>query len=89
MKINIEKLNEVAFKSRNVESWPVWEKEVSDFQWEYAETEECYILKGEADIITDKATYTISAKDFVTFYKGLSCRWVIRKPIRKHYNFIE
>ncbi|MDP3462034.1 MAG: cupin domain-containing protein [Bacteroidales bacterium] len=89
MKIDIEKVNAGFLKSKNIGNWPVWEKEISDFQWEYAETEECYILEGEADIITDVATITISANDFVTFHKGLTCRWVIRKPIRKHYNFIE
>lgn len=65
----------------------MWEKEVSRFNWEYEEDEECLLLEGEVVVDTDAGRYTLSAGDFVTFRKGLKCRWDVRKPVRKHYNF--
>jgi len=29
----------------------------------------------------------IEAGDFVVFPKGLTCRWNVLQPIRKHYSF--
>ena len=46
MKIKIEKLTEDEIGKRGIRSWPVWEKEVSRFDWHYGNTEECLILEG-------------------------------------------
>ncbi len=73
---------------RGVQSWPIWEKEISDFPWSYDETEECFILEGEAEIVTEEGKFQIKTGDFVTFERGLSCQWIIKNPIRKHYNFL-
>lgn len=88
MKIKIEQLSEEAIEERQISTWPVWEKEVSEFDWYYDQTEVCYILEGEVVVTTDKEKVTIKAGDYVTFPAGLSCRWKILKPIRKHYTFI-
>lgn len=44
MKIEIRKLAEKEKKALGIDSWGVWEKEISDFLWEYGEKESCYIL---------------------------------------------
>jgi len=88
MDIEVEKPSEEYLKKRGVEDWPIWEKEVSKFDWSYGDTEECYILDGSVTIETkDGKKVEFGKGDFVTFPKGLSCKWDIKKPIRKHYNF--
>lgn len=88
MDIKIEKPDDRDLKERNVTSWPIWEKEVSQFDWHYDDTEECYLLDGMVVVETDDGTKVEFGKgDFVTFPKGLSCTWDIKAPVRKHYNF--
>ncbi len=88
MEIKIEKLDKKTLEERKIENWPIWEKEVSSFDWYYDDTEECYILEGRVIVETkDGQKVEIKKGDFVTFPKGLSCRWDIKEPIRKHYNF--
>lgn len=88
MEIRIEKPSEQLLESRKVKAWPVWEKEVSRFDWHYDAIEECYFLDGKVTVETeDGKKVEIGKGDFVTFPKGLSCVWDIREPVRKHYNF--
>ena len=70
----------------DVDSWPVWEKEVSTFDWHYDKAETCYILEGEA-IVTSKSgeAITIQRGDLVRFPVGLDCSWKITEAIEKHY----
>ena len=78
-----EKLNQM-----KVFSWPIWEKEVSCFDWHYDESEVCYLLKGKVVVkAKDGQEVEFGAGDLVTFPKGLSCNWDIKEPVRKHYNF--
>lgn len=86
-KIKIQKLSDQDIQELNIKSWPIWEKEVSNFDWEYADEEECFIIEGEFEVITNEEKVKIQAGDFVTFEKGLQCEWNILKPIRKYYNF--
>jgi len=71
-----------------VDSWAVWEKEVSTFEWRYDQTEVCYILEGEV-IVTpaNGEAVTIVAGDLVNFPAGMECTWDIKSDIRKHYMF--
>ena len=86
--IKVEKLSEKDLKEKSVSSWPIWEKEVSRFDWHYDSTERCYILEGEVTVeAKDGKAVSFKAGDFVTFPKGLSCVWDIKKSVRKHYNF--
>ena len=88
MEIQVEKPNEEKLKSLGVFSWPIWEKEVSRFDWYYSEKETCYILEGEVTVETaDGKKVDIQKGDFVVFPEGLKCIWDIKKPIKKHYNF--
>lgn len=85
--LTVTKLDKVSIRQRGIPDWPVWEKEVSRFDWHYDRDEECLILEGLVVVETDEGPYTIGAGDFVTFRQGLRCTWDVRKPIRKHYNF--
>ena len=88
MEIKIQKLGQEELKKIGVFGWPIWTKEVSRFDWSYGSTEECYLLEGEVVIEAKDGKKTGFGKgDFVTFPKGLSCVWDIKKPVRKHYNF--
>jgi len=69
-------------------SWGTWEKEVSEFPWEYSDKETCYILEGEAEVISDKGKKINFKKgDWVEFESGLKCTWKIIKNIKKKYMF--
>jgi len=88
MEIEVEKLSEEQLKKKGVFEWPVWEKEVSKFDWYYDSIEECYFLEGDVTVETkDGKRIDFGKGDFVAFPKGLSCVWNIKKPVRKHYNF--
>jgi uncharacterized cupin superfamily protein len=88
MKVKIKKFNEEDLPSKGITSWPIWEKEISRFDWFYDSTEECYLIEGEVEVETeDGEIITFGKGDFVTFPKGLSCVWDIKKPVRKYYNF--
>lgn len=88
MDIKIEKLTKEQIDKKGVTRWPIWEKEVSRFDWHYDSTEECYILEGEVIIETSSGEkISIGKGDFVTFPAGLSCTWDVKKAVRKHYNF--
>jgi uncharacterized cupin superfamily protein len=75
-------------ESRGVFDWPIWEKEVSRFDWTYDSAESCYILAGEVTVTPGGGEPVhIVAGDFVTFPAGMRCVWDITAPIRKHYQF--
>lgn len=88
MEIAIRKLSENEFHELQIASWPIWRKEVSEFEWFYDSTESCLILEGEVVVTDDKGkSVCFGAGDFVVFPKGLSCTWKIVKAVKKHYNF--
>ncbi len=86
--IEIRKISQEEIDQKKVRSWPVWEKEVSRFPHTYEEEEWCFFLEGEVIIETETGNYKIFPGDFVIFRIGLNCVWDIRKPVRKHYNFL-
>ena len=86
-RIKIEKKSEAELKEMGVFSWPIWEKEVSNFDWHYDSQKKCYILEGEITVRTSEEEVSIKPGDFVTFPKGLDCEWTVKKPVRKHYSF--
>lgn len=88
MEIRIEKLNQEQLKKMGVFNWSIWTKEASRFDWHYDDIEECYFLEGEVTVETkDGKRISFGKGDFVSFPKGLSCTWDIKKPVKKHYNF--
>lgn len=86
--IKIERLSEEKLKELGVSDWPIWEKEVSRFDWHYDGTETCYLLEGKVTVTTkDGKSVNFGAGDLVVFPQGLSCVWDIQEPVRKHYSF--
>ncbi len=89
MKVVVKKPDAAFLEKQEVFSWPIWEKEVSVFDWTYDCIEECYFLEGRVTV-EDKSTHetvTFGRGDFVTFPEGLSCTWTVHEPVRKHYRF--
>jgi len=74
-------------EAQEAKSWPIWEKEESEFPWEYFEQETCLILEGNATVKTRGETIEFGVGDYVVFPKGLKCTWEIKKKIKKHYKF--
>lgn len=70
-----------------VHSWPIWEKEISEFPWSYDAEETCYLLAGEVEVEANGETHKFGAGDLVTFANGLNCTWKITQPVKKHYIF--
>ena len=88
MKIQVTKPTKDDLKKSNIFSWPIWEKEISTFDWHYDQIEECYFLKGKVLVQTkDGQRVEFGTGDFVVFPKDLSCTWHVKEPVRKHYNF--
>jgi len=88
MEIKVQKLTQGELRKMGVFGWPIWEKETSHFPWVYNSIEECYFLEGEVSVETkDGKSVSFGQGDFVSFPKGLSCTWNIKKPVKKHYNF--
>ncbi len=88
-KVKLVKLSTEQIKNLDVKNWQVWEKEVSRFDWEYDQEEDCFIIEGEIIVETPHEKVRIQPGDFVTFEKGLKCTWDIKQPVKKHYRFNE
>ena len=72
----------------NVRGWPIWCCGVSEFPWAYDTRETCYLLEGDVTVTPDGGSpVTFGAGDLLIFPAGLSCRWQVRTPVRKHYSF--
>jgi len=67
---------------------PVWSCEASEFDWYYESEEICLIIEGEVTVNYGSKSVSFSAGDYVIFPKGLSCFWQVKKPVKKHYEFI-
>ena len=86
-KVVIRKPTEEELEKLDVFSWPIWEKEVSEFDWYYDEDETFYVLEGEVEVEIEGGEKVRFGKgDLVTFKEGTRCRWKVIKPIRKHYH---
>lgn len=89
MQINIEHNPSPAkLDVMHVDTWPIWEKDVSEFPWTYDQSETCYIITGEV-LVTPEGGEPVLIKesDLVSFPKGMTCTWTVIRPIRKHYLF--
>ena len=88
MEIKVQKLSDEELKKMGVFNWPIWTKEISRFDWSYDSVEECLLLEGQVTVETkDGKSVSFGKGDFVTFPKGLSCTWDVKKSVKKHYNF--
>ena len=65
---------------------PVWEKEISTFDWYYDEPETFLLITGDVTISTPAGEWvTCGPGDLVTCPSGLECTWEVTAPVRKHY----
>ena len=87
MKVLVERPTEEKIAALQARNWPIWECGVSEFDWSYDERETCLILEGEVEVETPSGTVRFGAGDLVVFPTGLSCRWKVKRPVRKHYRF--
>lgn len=78
---------EEARQQYGINLWQTWSCEAETFGWSYAETETCFLLEGEADILHDGEVTHISQGMLVQFPAGLTCEWQVSKPISKRYQF--
>jgi uncharacterized cupin superfamily protein len=86
--IHVEQPTEEKIKSLGIRSWPIWEKETSEFPWEYDLKETCYILDGDVIVTPEGGNPVRFGKgDLVIFSEGLKCTWKVLNPVRKHYKF--
>ena len=86
MLLSVHKATEDEIKSSD--GWSIWEKEVSEFDWSYSDKETCYILEGEAEVVSDDGeSIKFTVGDWVVFEPGLKCVWKITSPIKKRYLF--
>jgi uncharacterized protein len=83
-----QELSQEELEQCGVFGWPIWEKEISRFDWTYEEEESCYLLAGDVTVTPRGGSpVRLVAGDYVTFAAGLTCAWDIRSPVRKHYAF--
>ena len=87
MNIEISKVSENEISKKGVFSWPIWSCEISEFDWEYGDSESCYLVDGEVEVQSEFETVEFSVGDFVIFPKGLKCRWKVIRSVQKHYSF--
>ena len=86
--IEIKKVTTEYLEEHGIKNWPIWEKEVSVFGWEYDEKETCYIINGEVEVIPENGDAVSFEKgDLVVFAKGLKCTWKVKSAVKKHYKF--
>jgi len=45
------------------------------------------VLEGEGEVVSPEGRVKFGVGDIVVFPQGLSCRWIVKKPVRKHYKF--
>jgi uncharacterized cupin superfamily protein len=74
-------------EKNDMESKPVWECGISEFDWHYDSEETCLLTEGEVTVSYDGGNVSFGAGDYVVFPKGLSCIWKVSKPVKKHYIF--
>ena len=87
-RVRIEKPTDERLKELGVDSWNTWECDVKKFDWKYDEDETFYVLEGDAEVITqDGENAQFGKGDLVTFPKGVSCVWDVKKRIKKLYKF--
>jgi uncharacterized cupin superfamily protein len=88
MKMKMEVRKPTDKDKKEAEGWGIWEKEPSEFPWEYEIKETCLILEGSAEVVSDDGkSISFGPGDLVVFREGLKCRWKIKEKIKKRYKF--
>jgi hypothetical protein len=72
-------------QEKGITKWPVWEKEVSEFDWHYDNEEHFYLVEGEVIVSCQNEKYHLNPGDYVVMRKGIDTHWKVIKPVYKHY----
>ena len=79
-----------AGEAETARTWPIWGCDISQFDWEYTQTEKCLIISGQVTVYDDPDTgdsITIKPGDYVIFPADLKCVWDVTAPLEKYYDF--
>ena len=69
-----------------VEQPLIWEKEISEFPWEYDTKEIFLVLEGDVTVTNEEGKkFHLKEGDYVIFPERMKCNWKINKGVRKHY----
>jgi len=86
----VRKPTEEELENYDFDSWTIWEKEISEFPWEYHDKETFYVFEGRATVVLDSGEkFEFGKGNLVIFAKGVKCTWIVHEPIRKAYKFGE
>jgi uncharacterized cupin superfamily protein len=86
--ISVRKPNDT--EMTECQTWPIWTCGVSEFEWEYTQTEKCLIIEGcvtVSDTPDSGKSVSFGPGDFVTLPNRLKCFWKVTEPVKKHYDF--
>jgi uncharacterized cupin superfamily protein len=74
-------------ETKGVFAWETWDCEVSQFPWNYTQTESCYLLAGQVTVTPadGRPPATFGKGDFVTFPAGMPCMWDVTEAVQKHF----
>ena len=86
--ITVQKMSREEADKLGIASWEHWDCEPAEFDWEYDSVEKAYLFEGTAIVTAENGeTTSFGAGDFVTFPKGLKCRWKVIETVKKVYKF--
>ncbi|MEA2070533.1 MAG: cupin domain-containing protein [Asgard group archaeon] len=87
-KFSVKKPSDEELEKLNIDAWGIWEKEKSEFPWEYDQKETFYVFEGKATVtLDDGIKFSFGEGDLVEIAKGVSCTWKVHEDIRKAYKF--
>jgi len=86
--IAVKKIDDKEIEEKGINSWDLWEKVPSEFDWYYTIEEHCYILEGKAEISLYDKMVKIEKGDYVILPCGLKCRWKVKEKLIKRYRYI-
>ncbi len=90
LKNKVEKPDKEKLDALGVWNWPTLEKEACRIDWVFDATETSYFLEGRVVVETeDGQRVEVKKGDLAVFPKGLKCTWLIKEPIRKHFNILD
>lgn len=77
-------------ESITCKSWPIWSCDVSEFEWEYTQTEKCLLIDGHVevkDLPPSGQSVSFGSGDYVELPNSLKCIWNVKQPVKKYYDF--
>ena len=63
MKIEVKQPGKEELEGQGVFEWPIWEKEISRFDWHYDSEEICFLLEGRVEVTTPDGQAVIYTRD--------------------------